>query len=107
MKKLSILILFSILLVSACSNSAKATKAHVKAETTQKEQTETFTYTITDVSSEGYYGTAEDQTGVFLTRDMGDNLHLNKGNVINVTFPVDDYETILNVELVKGGSQHE
>ena len=105
-------LLFSITLIYTVNyhinhDSIHVSKAATKHHTKQKKQTETFTYTITNVTSEGYYGTAKDQTGVFLTRDMGSNLHLNKGNVIKVTFPVNDSETILNIEKLKGGSQNE
>lgn len=61
-------------------------------------QTETFTYTLTNVNDTGYYGEALDGTGVFFTNDYTQQ-ELHKGDTIKVTF--EDYEIITNVELIQ------
>jgi uncharacterized lipoprotein YehR (DUF1307 family) len=62
-----------------------------------KEELTTYTYVITSIDNEGYYGdSVTDDTGIFLTHDTV-NINLEEGDKIEVSYPDDQFDVITKV----------
>jgi hypothetical protein len=72
-----------------------------KVHTTQFEHLETYTYKLTKIDSKGYYGhSTKDDTGIYFTVANTKGLSLHVNDIVNVSFPKDDYETITKISKV-------
>jgi hypothetical protein len=103
MKKLLILSILSILLLSISIYTHSTKHAAVSPQTTHVKQLsniKTYTYKITKIDSSGYYGTStKDQTGIyFVNENIPKGTELKEGDTIKVSFPNNSYEKITNIE---------
>jgi transcription termination factor Rho len=101
MKKFIITSLFTLIIISSLLITINHISALQEPQQTAQTNLEVYSYTVTNIDSEGVYGdSTKDDTGIFLAPENIKGLHLKVNDHINVTFPKDDYETITKVEKV-------
>jgi hypothetical protein len=99
MKKLSILTILSILLLSISIYSHTTKQAAGTHQTASKEKLTTYDYIITSIDSEGIHGKSLfDNTGIYLTQDNVKGLNLSVKDSIRVSFPNDQWDVITSVQ---------
>jgi hypothetical protein len=100
MKKLFLFSLLSSILSMSALFIYTNQNTH-KAHTTHSAPLQTYTYKLTKINSEGYYGhSTKDDTGIYFTAANTKGLSLHVNDKVNVSFPKDDYETITKISKV-------
>jgi hypothetical protein len=70
---------------------------HYAVENVKYVETVSYTYTINSIENGIYEGSATDNTGViFDDTVIPAGLEINRNDIVQITFPVDDHETFLS-----------